>query len=51
MKNKSKEYTIGFLMGIIMCLTFYACSHSPLQADYFEMGSINNPMYVKVVQK
>ncbi len=50
MKDKSKEYIIGLLVGVIICLTFYACSHTTLQANSFEKGTRYNPMYVRIVQ-
>ena len=51
MKDKSKEYIIGFLTALLLCLGFYTMVGTKLQANsYFELGTMNNPMYVKVVK-
>ena len=50
MKNKSKDYKIGFLMGILICLFLYSCVNNPLAADMYDMGTYNNPMYVRIVE-
>ena len=50
MKNKSLEWINGFLIGLIICLLCYACTHNPLNAEgYGELGTMFNPMYVKIV--
>jgi len=50
MKNRSLEWINGFLIGVVICLLFYSCTHNPLMAEPLARGDAEwNPLYVKVV--
>ena len=33
LKNKSVDYLFGMITGIAVTITFWACTHNPLNAD------------------
>mgnify|MGYP005833295915 CR=1 FL=1 len=52
MKNKTTEFIIGLVFGVVISFTVWACSVNPLGADTWVRGEVKwKPLYVVVVEE
>ena len=52
MKNKSTDFITGFVFGILICFTIWACTGTTAIADNWAAGEVKwKPLYVVVVEE